>query len=287
MDRFAVIDIGSNSVRLMFVADGKVLYKRVNTTRLGEGIATRAILQDVAIERTARAVADFYAAAKCEGAQSVFAFATAAVRAAENGKAFVARVRELCGLDVEIISGETEAELGVLGALGDKDGAVIDLGGASCELVVRRNAAIIYKKSVDVGVVRLKDTCGRDKAALKQASILAVKEYGEIPTLRQATAIGGTATTLAALKLGLEKYDSLKITGTSISLEEMQTLADTLLRLSVEEIAAFPCMPKGRADVLAGGATLLAVLMKELGIETLVVSDEDNLEGYAVKKGLL
>ena len=84
-----------------------------------------------------------------------------------------------------------------------------------------------------------------------------------------------------ALAVEGEKLSSEKLA------KKMQTLADTLLRLSVEEIAAFPCMPKGRADVLAGGATLLAVLMKELGIETLVVSDEDNLEGYAVKKGLL
>ena len=100
-------------------------------------------------------------------------------------------------------------------------------------------------------------------------------------------AIGGTATTLAALVLGLEKYDSQIVTGTAISLEQMQEWSDKLLSMSVEEIEKFPCMPKGRADVLAGGAVLLSVLMKTHGFNKVIVSDRDNLEGYAIKKGLM
>ncbi len=287
MNKFAVIDIGSNSVRLMFVADGKVLYKQLNTTRLGEGIAQSPNLKEEAIERSAKAVADFYFQAKKEGAENVFAYATAAVRSAQNGKNFTSRVQELCGMQVEVVSGEIEAELGVLGALGKNDGAVLDLGGASCELVVKKGKNLVYKKSVDIGVVRLKDTCGREKTALENAAKEAVKAYGKTPVLQKVTAIGGTATTLAALHLGLETYDSKKVTGTEIPVKEMEETADKLLSMSVEEIAALPCMPKGRADVLGGGAKLLAVLMRELGVETLVVSDKDNLEGYAVKKGLL
>ena len=121
MNKTAVIDIGSNSVRLMLVADGKVLYKTLNTTRLGEGIASSPFLKDEAISRTASAVADFFSRAKREGAVDVYAFATAAVRSAENGSAFIDRVKELCELDVEIISGEEEAEIGILGALGEKE----------------------------------------------------------------------------------------------------------------------------------------------------------------------
>ena len=287
MKKFAVIDIGSNSVRLMFVADGKVLYKRLNTTRLGEGLAQSSVLKKEAIARSANAVAAFYGQAVEEGAEGVFAFATAAVRSAKNGGEFVTAVRERCGLVVDVIAGEIEAEIGILGALGKNDGAVIDVGGASTELVVKESGRLVYKKSVDIGVVRLKDTCGREKSSLVAAATAAAKKYGKTPKLTCVHAIGGTATTLAAWKRGLTAYDPEKITGTKISEAEMAAMAEDLLAKSVEEIAAFPCMPTGRADVLAGGAALLATLMRELGIEKLIVSDRDNLEGYAIKKGLM
>ena len=287
MNKFAVIDIGSNSVRLMFVADGKVLYKALNTTRLGEGIADKPLLKPEAIERSAVAVRDFYEKAKNEGAEQVLAFATAAVRTAENRQEFLDRVYGLCGLKIEVISGETEAEIGILGALGNRDGGVIDIGGASTEIVAKKNNALVYKKSVNIGVVRLKDKCGRDKTALEAMASEASTQYGEIPLGEEIYAIGGTASTLAAQILGLQTYSSEKITGTVLTLEQMQKMADKLLNMSVEEIAALPCMPKGRADVLTGGAVLFTVLMKKLGFTRLIVSDRDNLEGYAIKKGLM
>ena len=286
MRKFAVIDIGSNSVRLMFVADGKVLYKSLNTTRLGEGIAQTRQLNEAAIERSALAVTQFFVKAKEEGAEKVFAFATAAVRSAENRKEFLDRVKTLCGLSIEVISGEEEAEIGILGALGNADGGVIDVGGASTEIVVKQKGVLVYKKSVDVGVVRLKDKCGRAQAALEETAMEAAKVYGEIPA-DTLYAIGGTAITLAAQKLGLQEYQSEKITGAVITAAEMQTLADKLSAMTVEEIAALPCMPKGRADVLSGGAVLLATLMRALKIKKLIVSDRDNLEGYAIKHGYM
>ena len=287
MRKFAVIDIGSNSVRLMFVADGKVLYKGLQTTRLGEGIAEKPILKAAAIERSARAVELFYQKAKQEGAETIVAFATAAVRSAENGKEFTDRVKELCGLEVEVISGEEEAEIGILGALGGADGGVIDIGGASTEIVVKDEGKLTYKKSVNIGVVRLKDKCGRDKDALIVEAKKSAQEFGEIPTNGILHGIGGTATTLAAQILRLKTYQSEKITGAKITISQMQAMADKLLTMSVEEIAALPCMPKGRADVLTGGAVLLATLMQELKVHTLIASDTDNLEGYAIKRGFM
>lgn len=285
--KFAVIDVGSNSVRLMFVADGKILYKDVNTTRLGEGVAETPILRKDAIERSANAVASFYEKAKSEGAQHVAVFATAAVRSAENQVEFLDRVRELCGLHVEVISGEEEAELGILGALGNVDGAVIDVGGASTEIVVKKGGELVYKKSVDIGVVRLKDKCGREKAALENMSKEAAQTYGIIPVQGLIYAIGGTATTLGAQALGLLEYSSEKVTGAIVPLARVEELAETFLSMPVEEIQKLPCMPKGRADVIAGGAVLLATIMRVHGIEGLVISDRDNLEGYAVKHGLM
>lgn len=287
MKKFAVIDIGSNSVRLMFVADGKVLYKTLQTTRLGEGIAQTKRLKKEAIERTALAVSTFFDRANGEGAERVFAFATAAVRSAENRDEFIAKVQTLCGLCVEVVSGETEAELGILGALGKKDGSLIDIGGASTEIVVQKQGETTYKNSADIGVVRLKDKCGRDKALLDVAFHEAIKGYGTIPFCGEVYAIGGTATTLAAIYLGLDEYRSDKVTGTEISIKAMHALADKFAQMSVEDIAALPCMPTGRADLILGGTLWLLELMRRFGIEKIIVSDKDNLEGYAIKKGFI
>ena len=285
MRKFAVIDIGSNSVRLMFVADGKVLYKRLNTTRLGEGLASTACLKSEAIERSANAVKAFYDMAKIEGAEKVFAFATAAVRFAKNGNEFTESVKMLCGLNVEVISGEREAEIGITGALGNMDGAVIDIGGASTEIVARENGEMIYKKSVDIGVVRLKDMCADDLIKLKETAKTYAQQFGQVPNHLALYGIGGTATTLGALILGMQQYDSNQITGSVVSGKQMHEMADKLSKMSVEEIAVLPCVSKGRADVLTGGAVLLSVLMEELGFEKIIISDRDNLEGYAICKG--
>ncbi len=287
MEKFAVIDIGSNSVRLMFVANGKVLYKRLQTTRLGEGLFASAFLKTEAIERTAQAVADFYAIAKEEGAEQTFAFATAAARSAKNGSAFIERVFQLCALQVEIVSGETEAELGVLGALGNLDGVIADMGGASTEIACKQDGKIVYRKSVDIGVVRIKDEYGTDRARIAEAAKRAAKEFGQVPNCKRVCGIGGTATTLAAIALGLKEYDSNKVTGAMISAQKMDELASELLLKTPKEIAQIPCVSKGREEVLAGGAAMFAELMLLLGIEEMTVSDRDNLEGYAIKKGWL
>lgn len=287
MKIFAVIDIGSNSVRLMLLADGTVLYKRLQTTRLGEGLAQTGRLKTEAISRTAAAVADFYKQAKAEGAIEVVAFATAAVRAAVNGQAFVDTVYELCSLKVDVISGEKEAEIGILGALGQADGAVVDIGGASTELVVKRQGKLVYKKSIPIGVVRLKDECGREETALKTRIQTALKEFDDAPALQSVCAIGGTATTLAAQGLGLQEYSSKAVTGFCMPYEKLLALHKKLSALTVAEMEKLPCMPKGRADVLTGGSMLLCMLMQKLDVRELAVSDRDNLEGYAIQKGWL
>ncbi len=287
MKKFAVIDVGSNSVRLLLVADGTVLYKRLHTTRLGEGLAQAPLLKGEAVERTAQAIAAFYETAKAEGADETRVFATAAVRSAQNRALFLNRVQALCGLSVEVLSGEEEAEIGLLGALGNKDGAVIDIGGASTEIIVKKQGKIAYKKSINIGVVRLKDECGRDFVALQNKTSKAVEEFGQVPVDTTFYAIGGTATTLTAQVLGLKEYDSQRITGAKITLRELKEAMYALSAMSLEEIAALPCMPAGRADVIFGGVVWLVAIMEKLGIGELVASDRDNLEGYAIKKGLM
>ena len=286
MKKIAVIDIGSNSVRLMFVADGKVLYKTLEITRLGEGLASSGRLSPVAIERSAQAVAVFSSKAKAEGAQAVYAFATAAVRSAQNGGEFVCRVAELCPVQVEVISGEEEAEIGILGALGTKDGGIIDIGGASTEIIVRKGGAITYKKSVDVGVVRLNDLCGRNTDGLSEYAKKAVEQFdGVTPTSMYA--IGGTATSVASIALGLKEYDGKLVDGFVLTLETLEKVVRYLTETQPQAVAEQTCVPLKRAEVLLGGAIWLYTILEKLGLNSLSVSDADNLEGYAVKRGLL
>jgi exopolyphosphatase/guanosine-5'-triphosphate,3'-diphosphate pyrophosphatase len=287
MNRFAVIDIGSNSVRLMTIANGKVLYKTIKTTRLGEGLAFSSKLKDEAIDRTVLAIKAFAERAISEGAQNIYAYATAAVRSAQNGSEFVGKVKEECGVAVEIISGTEEAQIGLLGAIGKKDGAIIDIGGASTELIEQKNGKIVYEKSLNIGVVRIKDICGRDREKTRELALKTVKEYGLNSIAGRVYAIGGTATTLGALALGMERYDGNVVTGARLKKMDVLALADKLFSMSVEEIKKLPCVDELRADVLAGGVEWLYVIMEYLKIPEIIISDGDNLEGYAISRNLL
>jgi exopolyphosphatase/guanosine-5'-triphosphate,3'-diphosphate pyrophosphatase len=287
MNKIAVIDIGSNSVRLMRIADGNVLYKMLKTTRLGEGLAFSPQLKDEAIARTVDAISAFVEQAKTDEVDGIYAYATAAVRSAKNGREFVDKVYSVCGVKVEIISGEEEARIGILGALGKKDGAIIDIGGASTELIIQKNESIVYEKSLNIGVVRIRDLCGRDKDKVLELSKSMVKEYGLEKVTGKVYAIGGTATTLGAISQGLLIYEPKLVTGARITKEKIAELSHKLFSMTVEEIEKMPCVDKLRADVLAGGVEWLSVMMDELKIPEIIVSDGDNLEGYAISRGLL
>ncbi len=152
--KYAVIDIGSNSVRLLLWADGCSLSKTVLTTRLGEGISFSPTLLPQAIDRTVAAISELLKKAQDFGAVKIYAFATAAVRSAVNGQDFIHTVYENCGIIPEILSGEEEAEAGYLGALEGRDGGIIDVGGASSEITIGKNGKIIYAVSADVGADR-------------------------------------------------------------------------------------------------------------------------------------
>ncbi len=289
--KISAIDIGSNSVRLATVSDGKTLYKRLATTRLGEGLCFSGNLSGAAIERTARAVAAFCEQAKSEGADKVYAFATAAVRSSQNGAEFVRRVNDLCGLIVEVLSGETEAGCGIMGALRGKDGGIIDVGGASTEVTISVGGKTLYTKSVNVGTVRLNDAAGRDRQKLLQAIQEKLPEYGDfkIPCFENGDkslsmcAIGGTASRLAAVKLGVTEYSPEITDGTILTLEDMRVLTDKLLTLPVETIRK-TTICKNSADVVGGGSLLMLKVMQKFGLKQITVSESDNLEGYIMLK---
>ena len=280
---YGVIDIGSNSVRLMLSTGEKTIKKFINVTRLAEGLCSDALLKDSAIERTARAVSLFKEQALVSGATTVYAFATAAVRRAKNGKAFTDRVKELCDLDVEVVSGELEAELGVVGALDGKDGGVIDIGGASTEIIVKQHGKIVYSHSLDLGVVRLLDLCGQDKDKLDAVILERIKEYGKIPS-STFYAIGGSATSMSAVLQALEPYDPSKVHGYKLTLDKINLLADQLFNMSVEQKRQLKGLQKERAEVIYGGVLLLLRIVQMLGVSEVIISESDNLEGYLIKK---
>ena len=286
--KISAIDVGSNSVRLMVMADGKTLYKQLDTTRLAEGLAQSGVLKPEAIERTARAVQIFAAAAELNGAGTPYVFATAAVRSSKNGADFVARVKALTGIDVDVLSSEEEAACGILGALRGRDGGIIDLGGASTEITLQQGGKTLYSKSVNIGTVRLFDMAGQDRSALQAAIDNSLNGYGSLSLDgKDIYGIGGTATSLAALYHELEKYDPKVVEGTVLTREWLCAEAEKLLSLTVEERRALRGMEPRRADVIAGGCLLMYSILNRFNADRITVSESDNLEGYVLLKGLV
>lgn len=281
--KIGIIDIGSNSVRLALSADGKTLYKRIKTTRLGEGLSLTGKISSDAIARTAQAVADFKAEAERDGAEKVYAFATAAVRGASNGNDFVDFAKNHYGIEVDVISGEAEAQIGLLGALGNADGGIIDLGGASCEVTVRENGVTVYTKSVDAGAVRLLDICGRDRDKLEKYISGKLQDYGSFDAGKYSMyGVSGTATTLAAVKHKLKVYKPEIVHGTILTVDEIGAFAENFLDMSVEQIKELGEVVVWRADVIAGASLFLYRLMQYMNIPQMTVSENDNLEGYLI-----
>lgn len=283
--KIAVIDIGSNSVRLMIWADGKTLYKRIITTRLGQGLNVCGELSSGAISRTVAAISSHVSTAKEEKVSAVYAFATEAVRSAKNGGEFVSLVKKECGINVDVLSGEEEALAGVCGAVEGSDGASVDIGGASAELTVKKGGKVVYSKSIPLGVVRLKDAAGRDEKVLKKIIDDGVLSYGDISNFNVPLyAIGGTATTLSAVVQELSSYDPQKVHLSVLSRKQIESFTQKFLTLPIEEIKNMKGMAEGRADVIGGGCLLLLKIMQKFGVDSITVSESDNLEGYVLSK---
>lgn len=282
----AVIDIGSNSVRLILWADGKALYKRLETTRLGAGLESGA-LSEQSMARSLAVITKFCREARQAGADKVCAFATAAVRTARNGTAFCEEIRRVCDVEVDVVSGEHEALLGLYGALGDKDGGIVDIGGASTEICFRQAGKVTLKRSLEVGAVRLYDSCRDDRARLKEEISCALEPLDVTVTDGMTLyAVGGTASALAQIKLGSSAYDPLRLQNLPLSQKWIEGMADELLGMTVGERLSVAGMQQARADILAGGAYLLGKILKKLSCTEILFSDCDNLEGYLIYKGL-
>ncbi len=276
----AVIDVGSNSVRLMLERSNGLNYKKINTTTLADGLAKTGVLNTEAMERTAAAIRDFVTEAKQSGAENIYIFGTEAVRSAQNGKEFAERVTAETGIGLEIVSGETEAKLGLMGALEDDAGeiTVIDIGGASVEIVRGDKKHLTYARSLPYGMVRLIDTVGDKRGDIEKYVKSHVTEFG-IVSGYETVAIGGTATSLASMDLGQTVYNPEEIHNHVLTLDSLQNLTDRIFA-SKNRTEDFPTIGFKRARIIGHGAIMLSALLEFLGENSVRISERDNAEGY-------
>jgi exopolyphosphatase/guanosine-5'-triphosphate,3'-diphosphate pyrophosphatase len=300
--RLATIDVGSNTVRLL-VADvlGAASWRLVDqdqtVTRLGEGLAHSGRLGEAPMARTLAAVRAYVERGAGLGARDVHIVATSAVREASNGRAFATALEAATGRRVEVVSGETEARLtlrGVRSALGELAGSILtfDIGGGSTEYVLAEGGSIRSMASLRLGVVPLAERFpfpGPVDAPRYRALCDEIRSRldGELPTAIRTARVGhlvgtaGTVTTLAALDLGLVRYDGPRVQGHVLSRAAVDGLAARLGRLTVAERAALPCLEPGRADLIVPGTAIVTVTMDLTRVEHLKVSD------YGLREGLL
>jgi exopolyphosphatase/guanosine-5'-triphosphate,3'-diphosphate pyrophosphatase len=291
--RRAAVDIGTNTVRLL-VADVRspdvppaAVLRDLEITRLGQGVDAQRRLDPEAGRRTLEAVARFVEAARSAGAWNVRVAGTSVLRDAADRDAFAAAVRERTGVELEVLTGDQEGSLAFRGAtLGISPGpfVVCDIGGGSTELV-REGAAW----SLDVGSVRLRERCLRSDPPLEAeiASAAAVVDacLDAVALEGSETLVGvaGTITTLAALHLGLERYDHDRVHGTRLPAADVRRWAERLLAMRVEEVRqAFPIVPAGRADVIGAGVLILREVMDRWGYGEVVSSERDILDGLVL-----
>jgi exopolyphosphatase/guanosine-5'-triphosphate,3'-diphosphate pyrophosphatase len=297
--RRAVIDIGSNTVKLLVadVHDAAVtpLVSKDQTTRLGEGVGEFNRLSARAIARTIRSVHAFVEEARQLGARDVQALTTSAARDAVNRDEFLDAIRSQCGLEVQVITGEREAELIFLGVSSDSEWSnqpisVLDVGGGSAEFIQGQAGRIEVFHSLPLGALRLTEQFGEGRFAELCDYIRATLR----PALarhnlqgRRLIGTGGTITTLAHVNVvgrvpsrgvapspavcsGPTRADT--VDHRLLTLDHLRSLVDDLRALPLAERRKVPGLPPERADIIVAGGAVFLTAMEVLGATELTVS---------------
>ncbi|WP_120522542.1 Ppx/GppA phosphatase family protein [Arthrobacter celericrescens] len=316
MKRVAAIDCGTNSIRLLIAdvngtdvngAGGAPLsdiVREMRVVRLGQGVDATGELAPEALERTFDASRDYARLIEEHGAGGVRFVATSASRDARNRQVFVDGIRELFGVEPEVVSGDEEAALSFAGASsvlpsrGKDPVLVVDLGGGSTEFVLGDADGVIAAKSVDIGCVRLTERHLRSdpptaaEIAAAEADVDAAIDLaaGTVPLERSTAVVGvaGSITTITAHALGLERYEPNRIHGAILSLDQISKAATELLEMTREERAKLPYMHPGRVDVIGAGALVWRRILQRLAQSTAgtitgaTSSEHDILDGIAL-----
>ena len=299
MSRVAAIDCGTNSIRLL-IADitiGKFqeVLRTMEIVRLGQGVDENKSFHPDAIVRTLTAVKSFRDLIASKGVEKIRFCATSATRDAANRDLFIDGVREILGVQVEVIPGEEEARLSFLGATKELDQnqspfLVVDIGGGSTEFVLG-SEKVDSAKSVNIGCVRMSErhltsqppTMDQIARAIVDIDLAITQAASVVPitTAKSLIAVAGTATTVAAAALELSEYDRYAIHLSRISAEKVHKVAQMFQSMSKDKIASLGYMHPGRVDVITAGSLVLSRIMAATGASEFVASESDILDGIA------
>jgi exopolyphosphatase/guanosine-5'-triphosphate,3'-diphosphate pyrophosphatase len=293
--RVAAIDIGTNSVRLLVAeksSKGEVrpLVRLGDSCRLGEGLEATGRIMPRAEERTRDTLARFAKRARELDCAEVVVAATNALRSAKNGTEVTRRLSMAAGYPIRILSGEEEARFvyeAVVEGLRWESAAgeylVIDIGGGSVEIVRGIGSTVERWVSLELGCVRLSERFLRgDPPSAEELGALRshlqeewVRHGGLLrPTPHAAAGVGGTVTALAALNLGLRRYDASRVEGHLLPTGDIRRLTESLCRLTTAERQALATVGPGRADILPAGCVLLVTLCEVAGLASLTASTQ-------------
>jgi exopolyphosphatase/guanosine-5'-triphosphate,3'-diphosphate pyrophosphatase len=300
--RVAVVDIGTNSTRLLIAevaAGGAVeqLHRESIVTRLGEGVDATGRLGDAPMRRVFDVLERFRGVIEQHPIAASTAVLTSAVRDACNGAAFTAEVRKRFALDARTIDGDEEAALTFAGATSERphDGVevvVVDIGGGSTEFVVGHDGEVAFHASVQAGVVRQSERHlhddppppeGLQRLAAEVQTIIA----GAIPAnvrerVQIAIAVAGTATQCAAIELALDPYDPERVHGHALELATCELLLARLAQMTDDDRREVVGLHPDRAPTIVAGIAMLIEAMRAFGLESVEVSEHDILRGAAL-----
>lgn len=298
MNRVAIIDIGSNSIKF-FVgekqSDGTIrsVADENDIARLGEGLQETGIISPDALERNAQAVARFAEKARENGAEKIVSVGTMALRNAGNSDDFLRAVKDLCGVEVRVIPGEEEARLSYLAVLSalpvpDGDLVIFDTGGGSTEFIFGRGRELIKRFSVNLGAIRITEkffgadpvSAGSVDAAIRQIDN-EFEQAGVTGSPVVVVGMGGTVTSMGAVKHKMVKYDPDVIQGSVLTRED---IAQQIAQYSAKTVAQrreIPGLQPKRADVILAGACILQDIIDRLHVNHLTISDRGLRHGLA------
>ncbi|WP_038250773.1 Ppx/GppA phosphatase family protein [Ghiorsea bivora] len=303
----AVLDIGSNTIRLLIAEVGaNTIIQRIHyehkIARLGEGLQRTGMLSNAGMQRALRVFSSMKAVCQEHGiaVSDIYAVATAAIREAKNGQSFVAEVMRAIGLRIQVISGEQEARLALVGArlgLPDEVGSdmcLFDIGGGSTEFTCVFQGQVRDSHSLKLGVVRLTEQWVQQQPVeqaygqMKQAVIPFLEKlesfWGKDVTLPQyLVGTAGTVTTLAAIAQDMQTYVANKIDGYVMTKSAFNSLRDQLLNMSNQERLQIPALEKGREDVIIAGIVIIDVLFERWHYTALISVDSGLLEGLLLE----
>jgi exopolyphosphatase / guanosine-5'-triphosphate,3'-diphosphate pyrophosphatase len=295
-NRRAVIDVGTNSVKLLVgdIAGGTVIpvSEASRQTRLGAGFYSSRRLQRPAIALTAEAVASFSRTASELGAARAHVIATSAARDAINVEELTEAIRRICGLDTEILSGDKEADWVFRGVTTNPKLArspllILEVGGGSTEIIVGDNAVPQFRSSYSLGTVRLleqlrpADPPGlraliqcrvwlRDFLKIEVAPLLKAAMNAQRPARLVGT--GGTATILARIQIKMADFDRDKIEATALTLENIRRELESQWQMTQAQRQTIVGLPPNRSDVILTGAAIYESIMEQFGFEELTIS---------------